>query len=137
MDLSVLYISRAPRFAQLHVHYDPPGYNPYLLQEEANAPTWPNVGDAVHFTARVRNQGTLASPAWGFRWTVDGKKVGEGSAEILAAGAEQDVSFTWSWQDGRHTIGFEITGKTCPGWEDGHAVNNRREQTTNSLLFTM
>jgi chitodextrinase len=134
-DLSVQYISRTPRFAQLKINYSPDGYNPTIAPESAGK-QWPDVGETTTFTARVRNLGAAATPTVGYRWLIDGSVRAEGQVPALAANATADVSMTWPWQDNDHTVRLQLYSLKCAGLNDGHAVNDAREQRTNALLLT-
>jgi CARDB/Right handed beta helix region len=75
-------------------------------------PSHPAAGQAVSFTATIRNQGTGASPAGiihGVSFTVDGVQVGwsDTHTSSLAVGASVSLtasSGTWSAVSGTHTV---------------------------------
>ncbi|MBI4511009.1 MAG: hypothetical protein HY698_15355 [Deltaproteobacteria bacterium] len=136
-DLSVSYIERTPQYPKYDVRYQPSGYNPAPAPGTENDKRWPDLGDTVQFTARVRNQGTRTVPRFRTQWLIDGQVVASGrSSGRLAAGATQDYTFSWNWQDGDHVVRFELLDDSGLPLNDGLVVNDAREQRTNALLLT-
>ena len=136
-DLSVHYLGHEPRFPLTIIDYDPPGYNPRLSAAAEAQPKWPDPGDSVTYTAHVENQGSAPVPATGFRWLIDGAPAAQGELPPLAPGEAADPVLPWTWQDGSHLVRFELASDACPIVDDGHVVNNSREQRTNAVLFTI
>jgi len=133
-DLSVQYISRLPRFPLSEVIYTPSGYNPHLSPASAAAKQWPDPGDTVTFVAHVANQGAAATPPVRYRFLIDGSSAGGGTLAALNPGGAADASLDWAWQDGDHTVRFELVG--CPAFSDPHPANDAREQRTNAIMLT-
>jgi hypothetical protein len=108
-DLDVTCIERTPRY-----DYDAAKNNP--------AP-----GDAVVFTARVRNWGTVALPAVAYQWELDGTQVASSTITSFAAASERTVTLPWTWQAGNHTVGFRIdpTNVIVEASESNNAVTDR------------
>lgn len=100
-DLSVQWIERQPRYARFCVDYQ--RGVPELCPGTEDDQRFPNPGEVVTFTARLANQGPLASPAFAARWQVDGQITGWTTLPPLAAGATATLSLAWPWETGVHT----------------------------------
>lgn len=90
IDLNVTHIERTPRY-----DYDAPK-------------GWPEPGDTVTFHAHVRNWGNATVPSADYVWAVDGVPLMSGTLASLLPGEDRVVEYSWTWQDGPHTIGFTI-----------------------------
>ncbi len=101
VDLDVTFISRTPKYKSYCVTYswDPPGQPgiPTLCPGTEGEQRWPAPGEVVTFTAHIANKGTQPSPAFAYRWEIDGAEVASGVLPGLAAGAETTASYHWPW----------------------------------------
>jgi PKD repeat protein len=139
VDLDVTFINRQPMYKAYCVQY--PGGIPTLCPGTESEQRWPAPGQVVTFTAHIVNKGTLASPAFTYRWTIDGSEVLSDSHPSLAPGEESTVTYPWTWahtMDGErvvddHTIGFAVD----PGdlVAETYESNNSIEDRTNALGF--
>lgn len=139
VDLDVTYISRDPMYRAYCVHYEE-GV-PSLCAGTENEQRWPAPGEAVTFTAHVKNKGTVASPAFSYVWAIDGTETLSGTLGALAPGAEVTTTYTWTWThmlDGErvvddHTVRFAVD----PGGAvtETYESNNVLEDRTNALGF--
>ena len=93
---------------------------------------FPNVGDAVTYTASVRNRGTLAwSGSCAFTWTVDGVSAASGSLPLnLAPGAVATAPFVRTWDNADHEIRCTISPAN-----DARPANNTASVWTKSAAF--
>ncbi len=115
-DLSVQFISRTPRFPGLAPEYkdiDDPvlgkgPVGPVRIKNEG-AQRWPRPGQAVTFTAVVRNVGTQPIRSFQWHWLYDGRDAEQGWHRDTL-GPDETVSFELArpWQDGKHFIAFEV-----------------------------
>ena len=68
-----------------------------------------DVGEDITFTAHVKNLGFADSKPFKYRWFVDDKEKSNGSYDkAIKELGEATFEYKYKWQDGRHTIGFEI-----------------------------
>jgi len=133
-DLSVTFIEMNPKLAGLHgrIPYDNLGrptiggapmlnkrlkeleaqgkdknLNPEYIAQDLKLKYEP--GEAITFTAHVKNFGFAKARPFSYRWLVDDKEVATGSfKKSLAEQSEATFEHKYAWQEGRHTIGFEI-----------------------------
>ncbi|MBN1917698.1 MAG: hypothetical protein JW889_07305 [Verrucomicrobia bacterium] len=134
-DLSVTYIEMDPKLAGLHglVQYfditnaPTPGgapaldkrvkeleaegkdrfLNPDYVVQDLKFKYEP--GETITFTAHVKNLGFATSGPFDYRWLVDDQEVATGSHKKgIAEMGEATFEHKYTWQDGHHTIGFEI-----------------------------
>jgi hypothetical protein len=134
-DLSITYIEMNPKLAGLHglVQYfditnaPTPGgapaldkrvkeleaqgkdrfLNPGYIVQDLKLRYEP--GETITFTAHVKNLGFAKSAPFEYRWLVDDKEVDHGSyRKSIPEMDEATFDYKWPWQDGHHTIGFEI-----------------------------
>lgn len=113
IDLDVTYIERTPRY-----DYDA-------------AKGWPDPGDVVTFHAHVRNWGNVTVPSVDFAWAVDEALATSGPLTSLLPDEDRVVDFSWTWQDGPHTIGFTID--PANGIAETVEENNEIVDRTNAL----
>ena len=134
-DLSVTFIEMNPKLAGLHgrIQYEPLTNGPWiggapmldkriaeLEAQGKNKFLEPDYivqdlklkytpGEQITFTAHVRNFGFVAAQPFQYRWLVDDKEVARGTCDKSLKELEE-VSFDtkWAWQEGMHTIGFEV-----------------------------
>ena len=66
-------------------------------------------GEEISFTAHVKNVGFAKSRPFDYRWFVDDQEVAGGSyKKAIGEMDEATFEYKYAWQEGRHTIGFEI-----------------------------
>lgn len=145
IDLQITHLSRTPRFPRYWPEYtyywvtEPNGFGPYLFSaatglgggQDATTPRWPNVGDAVTYTANVRNRGTNTwnGPLSG-TWRVDGAVVSTPTPSvILAPGQVTTFAYTLPWDGAWHEVRFTLN------ISDSHSDNNERVIWTKSAPF--
>lgn len=145
VDLDVTFISRTPKYKSYCVTYswDPPGQPgiPTLCPGTEGEQRWPAAGEVVTFTAHVVNKGTQASPAFAYRWEMDGAEVAAGVMSGLAAGAATTASYQWPWghaMDGErvvddHTVRFTVDPQNAIA--ETYEANNTLADRTNALGF--
>jgi len=145
-DANVTYIERTPRYPAYTLSYDAPGKrglavptNPKtgeVMSEAENAALqrWPKPGETVTYTAHVLNKGAKDYPAFPFRWLYDGKVVKSGKHTApIAPGGEVTETFQMPWQDGLHTVEFQVDPHfTLP---DRFLTNNRLAIHTDAMAF--
>lgn len=85
-DLNVAYIQQQPR-------YD------YTAAKNQHAS-----GDPVTFIGFIANRGQQPTGAFGYVWEIDGVVVARGTMPDLLPGEMTQLSYTWVWQTGPHTI---------------------------------
>lgn len=107
-DLDVTYIERSPRFTRYHdngvTSYERKMFrtdNVGIMKrpDYADEPKWPAAGQAVTFTAHVKNAGPrpVAGPV-SYRWLLNDRVVGEGRFEGgLAPWTEWTAEHVWTW----------------------------------------
>ncbi len=90
---------------------DPPAQRPeapdLIVTQIAWTPGSPVVGDTVHFTVYVRNQGDVDTSTWanvGVRFFVDGSSIGDDHAANIAPGATESFDFYWIATSGSHAL---------------------------------
>ncbi|HSJ59385.1 MAG TPA: CARDB domain-containing protein, partial [Anaerolineae bacterium] len=139
IDLDVTYIERAPMYKAYCVDY--PGGIPVLCPGTEGEQRWPAPGEVVTFTAHIVNKGTVTSPVYAYRWTIDGAQVASGTLAPLAPAAEITATYQWVWahtMDGErvvddHTIGFVVDPDDLVG--ETYEANNQLVDRTNALGF--
>lgn len=144
-DLQVVCISRTPRFPRydpIYTYYEvtePSGFGPYGFTaatglgsgQTTNTARWPAIGEAVTYTASIRNRGTNPwtnnVPA---RWQWDGVTVTNMVvASPLAPGATVTFAFTHQWDGQSHDVRFELLQS------DARTSNNDMTINTKSVPF--
>ncbi len=67
------------------------------------------VGEEITFTAHVMNFGFVDAQPFEYRWLIDDKEVEKGKYDkpIKVLG-EVKFDRKYKWEEGQHTIGFEI-----------------------------
>ncbi|MCC6661868.1 MAG: hypothetical protein IT437_13390 [Phycisphaerales bacterium] len=123
-DLQVVSIARTPRYQRydpLYTGYqitEPSGFGPYVFSaatglgsgQTPQTQRWPLAGQAITYTATVRNRGTAAwtTPIHG-EWSIDGVAV---QAPVLPPPLQpgQTAAFTLprTWDDQLHDITFTV-----------------------------
>ncbi|MGQ9455612.1 MAG: outer membrane protein assembly factor BamB family protein [Armatimonadota bacterium] len=144
-DLQVVCISRTPRYPRYAAQYmyysitEPSGFGPYWFSASTSlgmgqtgaTKRWPDVGEAVTYTATVRNRGTntWAGTLTGV-WSVDGgNPVYQFKTITLQPGQTTTYSFVRNWDALLHDIRFEIQVG------DARATNNSLTINTKSVAF--
>lgn len=94
-DLSVGWISREPKISYVWASKNPAREG------------WPEEGQQVTWVAHVRNLTGTTQTGIGYRWTIDGRTVSEGTT-VLEAGGPAELELPWSWTFERHELAFEI-----------------------------
>lgn len=90
-------------------------------------PAAPTAGNLVTIYATVKNQGSSAANSSStLKFSLAGNSTGTASVNSLAAGAEQDVSITWTAASGYNVITATV--------DSTNAVTNENEKGNNSLL---
>ena len=141
VDLDVTYINRSPMYKAYCVQY--PGGIPILCPGTEGEQRWPAPGEVVTFTAHVINKGTLASPTFAYRWTIDGVEVLSGTHAALAPGAEVTFTYPWAWahtMDGERVVDDHSVGFTADPGEliaETYETNNSLVDRTNALGFRL
>lgn len=145
IDLDVTFISRTPKYKSYCVAYswDSPGQPgiPTLCPGTEDEQRWPAPGEVVTFTAHIANKGTQASPAFAYRWEIDGAEVASGVLPGLPAGAATTASYQWPWShvmDGErvvddHTVRFTVD--PLNDIAETYKANNTLADRTNALGF--
>jgi hypothetical protein len=149
IDLDVTYINRAPLYQAYCVQYpwdvpNQPGI-PFLCPGTEHDRRWPEPGENVTFTAHVINKGTVASPAFGYTWAIDGVGVGGGVLPALAPGAEATAALQWPWPhdlspDGQRALGehsIRFTVDPANAIAESYETNNSLEDRTNAMSFSI
>lgn len=125
-DLSILFISRTPRYNRYCLDYSQGA--PELCAGTENEKRFPDAGEPVTLTARIANQGDAATQPVSFTWRLDGAAQTSGSLPGLAAGAEFTLTWGWGWQTGPHTVTLELGD----GGGEVTLANNRRDHRTDA-----
>ena len=145
-DLQISAIARTPRFPRYAPSYtsysqsEPGGFGPYNFSaatglgngQTASTQRFPNVGDAVTYTATIRNRGTLDwSGKCAFTWTVDGVVAATGLLPLnLVPGAVATTPFARTWDNADHEIRCTISPTN-----DARPANNTTSVWTKSAAF--
>jgi hypothetical protein len=112
-DLQVICVARTPRYPRYDAQYsvyqvtEQGGFGPYSFSaatglgsgQTAGTQRWPNPGDAVGYTATIRNRGTNPwnSPVM-IRWDLNGNQLQQAPASLsLVPGATQEFSVSVPW----------------------------------------
>lgn len=112
-DLDAAFIMQLPRY-----DYDAP--------KNTHAP-----GDSVSFVAHVANRGNQPTGSFTYRWYIDDSLALEGANPSLDPAGTTELTLTWSWQSGPHTVRIEL--------DPGNSIaevseqNNAVEDQTNAL----
>ena len=126
-DLTVSHIEMNPKLISFHgrVNYDSLGRPTiggcgaikdigdriYMHPEEAaeGLKLKYKPGEEITFTAHVLNDGFVDSKPFAYRWFIDDKEVAKGAYDkpVKELG-EATFEHKYKWQEGFHTIGFEI-----------------------------
>lgn len=95
------------RRAELEAQGKDPYLNPEYIAQDLKFAYEP--GEMITFTAHVRNMGFADSRPFEFRWLIDDEQVARGSWDRpIKEMGEATFEHPYAWQEGRHTIGFEI-----------------------------
>ena len=93
-------------------------------------PDAPSVGDNVHFTVHVNNQGNSDTSPWGqvgTRLVIDGTSVGDDYVDHIAPGTTGFFDFYWTATSGWHAVvAIADYGDFIP---ESHEDNNQREES--------
>lgn len=110
-DLDVKYISRTPRYNRYHLDYPHTKYGPpipRLHPGTENLQRLPRPGERVKYTAHIMNKGLSGIRGFRYRWSIDGKKVKEGSLPGLKPGEEKAVEIARPWSQKNQKIEFLV-----------------------------
>jgi len=113
VDLNVTYISRYPRY-----------------EWDSDKP-WPDIGEAVIFTAHIVNKGTLDSGPFEYAWVVDGAVKAGGVLDSIPPQGGRTVECVWEWETSRHYIAFQADPRNL--LEELSDANNGVEDATDAL----
>lgn len=113
-DLDVTLIERLPRY-----NYDA-------------AKNQPAAGDLVNFIAHVRYFGTAAQASVGYRWSLDGQTVAEGTISDFQPGTRRTVTWNWTWQAGDHDVKFTVD--PAAQIAETSELNNAIQDRTNGII---
>jgi hypothetical protein len=95
------------RIAELEADGKSKFLNPEYIVQDLKLKYEP--GEEITFTAHVKNIGFVKSEPFDYRWLVDDQEVNRGSyKKAINEMDEATFEFKWAWQEGKHTIGFEI-----------------------------
>lgn len=127
-DLDVLFIERNPKYA-----YDgsaPPAGETRWVQDP-DGDGWPEPGEQATFIVHVKNNGSQPTGVWNYRFFIDNISVVYSSYPNLAPGERTTFPFSWTWQDGIHTVRFvaDVDNFVTEITE----TNNQIEDRTNAL----
>lgn len=89
-DLNVAYIQQLPR-------YD------YTAEKNQHAP-----GDLVTFVAFIANRGNQPTSEFNYLWQLDDVVVAGGSAPSLAPDEMTQLTHTWTWESGPHSVALSL-----------------------------
>ncbi|MBI5866146.1 MAG: hypothetical protein HZB38_16880 [Planctomycetes bacterium] len=144
-DLQIISVARTPRYPRYDPQYtyysvtEPSGFGPYIFSaatslgsgQNANTRRWPNNGDAVTYTATIRNRGTNNwTTTVTATWRVDGVVVATQSVPLnLAPTAIASTSIQRTWDGAQHEITIDISAA------DARADNNHGQTATRSVAF--
>jgi len=105
-DLDVLYVSRDPGSPTLHGKVDYPDLVPQLNERGKQVKElYLKPGTDVIFTGHVGNRGRAASGPFQVQWLLDGERKGPPiDVASLEPGRDAQVTLSWSWANGRHTV---------------------------------
>lgn len=106
VDLDITYIERTPKYYRYQIEYS--GGLPKLKPGTENNKYWPDPGETVTYTARVKNKGHLKSPAFSYNWLVDNSVVASGSGISLDSQQETTVEYQMTWLDNPQTIELQL-----------------------------
>ena len=140
--VSIARTPRFPRYAPVYTNYtitEPSGFGPYNFSaatslsngQDANTQRWPNIGQAVTYTATVRNRGTNTwNPPLAGTWRVDNAVVATPSQSTsLTPGATTTFAYVLNWDGAAHDISFTLNVS------DARAGNNALTINTKSAAY--
>lgn len=144
VDLDVMFISRTPLYHRYEVVYEQG--TPLLAPGTETLPRWPEPGEVITFTAHIANKGTQASPAFAWRWLIDGAVQSFGVSNALDAGATTTVDLAWPWGHllagerllGQHSVQFIVdpTNQIAETYESNNALTDRTDAMSLVLAVT-
>ena len=132
-DLTILSISRAPRYYAYKVDY--PDGIPTLRAGNEGAQRYPVAGETVTLTAVVKNQGIQDCDAVAYEWTLDDAPFDAGALPALAAGETVSLTVTWPWSDDSHLL--ELLVDVTEELEEVSESNNRLQHQTDALFMAI
>ncbi|MFQ5500681.1 MAG: CARDB domain-containing protein, partial [Phycisphaerae bacterium] len=106
-DLTVAYVERGPRSIWRKHVVTEDGLSK-LNVDPQSLPRSPKAGDKADFRVHILNAGAKASSPVPCRVQIDGKDVAGLTLPSLKPGAERPIEFSWTWQEGPHTLRVEI-----------------------------
>ncbi|GMU83405.1 MAG: hypothetical protein AMXMBFR47_32750 [Planctomycetota bacterium] len=144
-DLQVLRIRRTPEFPRydpIYTYYsitEPSGFGPYVFSaatglgsgQTPQTQRWPNVGDAVTYTATIRNRGTNPwTTSVTATWRVDGVVVSTQTLPLsLQPAGTATTSIVRTWDNQLHDISVAISAA------DSRSANNSLTVNSKSVGF--
>ncbi len=142
VDLGVRCISRSPLYWRYNVQYDGNGIPSLASTHGGKDPIldqhWPNPGEAVTFTAQIRNHGTTAATNFAYRWYIDDVAQTPQNQVYLgdvAPGMTVTVTLQWTWPPNLddHKVRIQVDPDHQIG--DLYIQNNTYADYTNGLSF--
>jgi|GEM_PF-1315083 len=103
-DLTVGWIERTPKSERYLVDY--PNLKPVV--RNAGTKRWPDVGEAITWTAHIANRGRTRASTFTLNWYVGNARVQSTRHNALPPGGTTSVDLRWNWQASPHTIRAEI-----------------------------
>ncbi|HVP12529.1 MAG TPA: CARDB domain-containing protein [Phycisphaerae bacterium] len=107
-DLTVAYVERLPRDPSLQGHVIEENGVPRTDVDTSGVSWHPAAGSEVTFKIHVLNGGFADSGPVPCKVSIDGAEVGSATVPALKPRAEHEVSVTWRWQEGAHTLRVDI-----------------------------
>jgi len=107
IDLDVTYIERVPRYYRYCVNY----LNglPQLCSGTEKNKRWPDVNEAITYTAHIINKGETSSPKFSYQWLVNDKIVASGNYySSLGPKEEAKIQYETVWPSSPEKIQFKI-----------------------------
>lgn len=132
-DLSVLYISRSPRYNRFDIVYDPPGYNPHPRPGSEDDKRYPNNGEMMTYTAAIRNNGGGTVESFEANWYVDGALFQTENFGLLFPRQRVISAIQKPWGNQPSLIKCEV--QLTPPVIEVTTENNIRQIRTNALSF--
>jgi hypothetical protein len=132
-DLSVLYISRSPRYKRFDIVYGPPGYNPHPRPGSEDDKRYPNTGEMMTYTAVIRNNGGGTVESFQANWYADGVLFQTENFGQLFPRQRLTSSIQKPWGSQPSLIKCEV--QPLPPVNEVTTENNIRQIRSNALTF--
>ncbi|MDQ2987155.1 MAG: hypothetical protein M3R13_10640 [Armatimonadota bacterium] len=139
-DLSVTYIERTPEYKRYdnrgaYVPNGESGMGVLVKPGEADTKKWPSDGEAVTYTAHIKNVGSEPASGFTFEWSETFALANSGdSAVALAPGQETTVALQTKFKnDQRDHRTMPVSIRIKPKGDDALAANDFLEIQANAL----